>query len=537
MRGFRSGSAMECGPIVLAHEPDFRIGTVTVRPSARELITEAGRVVLEPRVMQMLVALNRADGAVVTKDDLIRLCWNGRIVGEDAINRVVSRLRQTARQDAGGQFRVETITRVGYRLAGAAPVSDQPENVPLAPTMAAGEQVLSSDAPATRTPMMARSRMRRAVLIGGGAALLTGASILTIDLTRGETLIGEARVLADEASRLFLLGTSEHDASAVGMLRRAASLQPESATVWGLLAIGYMRMLRSPAPVADRASFRQRGEAAARRALELDPEQPDAQAALLSVLPLYRNWLAFDRASSRPYRRHPDNLELCMLHARLLAQVGRFGEILAPSEVAVRKAPVHPGVQLYYAMTLIQLGRLEEGERQLDHCFDLWPRRMDVFFVRLNHLFYNNRPEEALASLRQSGSLPVGFDARDRALAEAKGRAIAGNRSDEVRAALDLLEASARTGTWLAEDAVMFAVNRGDLDRAFRILEALYFNRGFSVANSVQSSAGGGERNTYFLFWRVLQPLRRDPRFAALTRAIGLDDYWRQSRSRHLVVA
>lgn len=65
--------------------------------------------------MQLLVALHRAGGAVVSKDDLLQSCWEGRVVGEDAINRVVSRLRGVAKE-AGGQFRIETITKVGYRL-------------------------------------------------------------------------------------------------------------------------------------------------------------------------------------------------------------------------------------------------------------------------------------------------------------------------------------------------------------------------------------------------------------------------------------
>ena len=57
---------------------------------------------IEPRVMQLLVALRRANGAVVSKDDLGQLFWEGRIVGEDAINRVVSRLRAVAEKQAGG---------------------------------------------------------------------------------------------------------------------------------------------------------------------------------------------------------------------------------------------------------------------------------------------------------------------------------------------------------------------------------------------------------------------------------------------------
>ncbi|WP_297695100.1 hypothetical protein, partial [Phenylobacterium sp.] len=47
--------------------------------------------VLEPRVMQVLVALARERGEIVSRDDLIASCWAGRIVGEDAINRCTFR--------------------------------------------------------------------------------------------------------------------------------------------------------------------------------------------------------------------------------------------------------------------------------------------------------------------------------------------------------------------------------------------------------------------------------------------------------------
>jgi DNA-binding winged helix-turn-helix (wHTH) protein len=106
-------------PIVLAHEQAFTIADVEVRPATREIVNAGSIAILEPRVMQLLVALHRAEGGVVSKNDLSQLVWEGRIVGEDAINRVVSRLRAVAEKQAGGVFRVETITKVGYRLVTA----------------------------------------------------------------------------------------------------------------------------------------------------------------------------------------------------------------------------------------------------------------------------------------------------------------------------------------------------------------------------------------------------------------------------------
>jgi DNA-binding winged helix-turn-helix (wHTH) protein len=108
-------------PVVrLAREADFRLGDLVVRPSSREVVWERGvQTRLEPRVMQVLVALARMGGRVVSRDDLIDSCWGGRIVGEDAINRCIGRLRRLA-ETVGGAYRIETISRVGYRLAPAA---------------------------------------------------------------------------------------------------------------------------------------------------------------------------------------------------------------------------------------------------------------------------------------------------------------------------------------------------------------------------------------------------------------------------------
>ena len=103
-------------PIVLAHEQPFHIGDAEFHPATRKVRFRGQASVVEPRVMQLLIALHRAGGPVVNKDDLLRSCWEGRTVGDDAINHVVSQLRGVAESDLDQQFRIETITKVGYRL-------------------------------------------------------------------------------------------------------------------------------------------------------------------------------------------------------------------------------------------------------------------------------------------------------------------------------------------------------------------------------------------------------------------------------------
>jgi TolB-like protein/DNA-binding winged helix-turn-helix (wHTH) protein len=98
----------------LGREAPFRLGALEVRPSTREVAAGERREVLEPRIMQVLVALARRRGEVVSRDDLIAQCWRGRAVGEDAINRCIAAVRRLAQSHGG--FRIKTVKRVGYRL-------------------------------------------------------------------------------------------------------------------------------------------------------------------------------------------------------------------------------------------------------------------------------------------------------------------------------------------------------------------------------------------------------------------------------------
>jgi DNA-binding winged helix-turn-helix (wHTH) protein len=116
-------------PIVLAREGTMRIGLLLVEPALCLLRDGTGREqVVEPRVMQVLVALHRAGGVPVTRDDLLASCWAGRIVSVDAVSRIVSILRALSLDIGAATFRVETLSKVGYRLVeeAAAPAMQPP---------------------------------------------------------------------------------------------------------------------------------------------------------------------------------------------------------------------------------------------------------------------------------------------------------------------------------------------------------------------------------------------------------------------------
>lgn len=114
-----SGPEPGAGPIDLAEVREFGIGGMRVRP-AELTITMDGQIrELQPRVMQVLVALAESRPAVLSRDRLAERCWDGRIVGDDALNRCILALRHLAKEFSPEPFAIETVARVGYSLVEA----------------------------------------------------------------------------------------------------------------------------------------------------------------------------------------------------------------------------------------------------------------------------------------------------------------------------------------------------------------------------------------------------------------------------------
>lgn len=99
----------------LADQPEMALGAARLRPASCEISVGGRDHVLEPQVMRALLVLAERRGRVVSRAALIETAWDGRAVSEDAINRVISRLRKLAVET--GAFTLTTQRKVGYRLA------------------------------------------------------------------------------------------------------------------------------------------------------------------------------------------------------------------------------------------------------------------------------------------------------------------------------------------------------------------------------------------------------------------------------------
>lgn len=504
-------------PIVLAHEEPFLIGTVEVRPATREILFNGAAGVVEPRVMQMLVALHRADGRVVSKDDLIGLCWEGRVIGEDAINRVVSRLRHDATEKAGGAFRVETITKVGYRLVNGGKESPQ---VCAIRDRANGSASNGFD--------------RRGVIVAAGAtAALAAAGFWLVAGPPAVELPSEADALIAKGHEAMRQGTLEHVASAVALFRKATQIAPSDARAWGALALAYQGQSLG-AKANERLQIEARAQSAADRALKIDPGNVYASIVTVTLQPYFGRWADFESIFRRLLAREPENWILNNFYGAFLGDVGRYTAALPFFDRAMAIDPMYPSLQSLRAGAFWSTGRLDEADAAIDAAAEIWPRNYSVWFVHNRMLTYTGRTKMALAKIANTAARPTGIPDWNFELCYKEARALDTGRKSDIDDGIAAHLEAARKGVGFAEIAVIFASAVGRLDDAFAILMGYYFNRGFQLGELRYTQEQGRfvtqrRRNSWFLFLPPTAPLRADPRFGRLMNEVGLEDYWRRS--------
>jgi hypothetical protein len=137
-------------------------------------------------------------------------------------------------------------------------------------------------------------------------------------------------------------------------------------------------------------------------------------------------------------------------------------------------------------------------------------------------------------------SRPLGIPDWNYDLTAMQINALASGDRTEIRKTIEAWKEAAKRGTGFTMNAALFAAFVGDIDESFRLLNALFFNRGYVLPDNYfakeQGMYSGRERHTYFLFTPQMTSLRRDPHFGVLTRELGLDAYWARTNSRSLVI-
>jgi DNA-binding winged helix-turn-helix (wHTH) protein len=455
--------------IDLGLAPLVRLGRLALHPAVREIRHDDGAVeVVEPRVMQVLLALAEVRGEIVRREDLTERCWEGRVVGEDAINRVLSRLRRVAEGIGEGSFRIETITRIGYRLI---ELGNPTPEMPAAPMPTAPANPEPPHRP-TRRAMLAGAVAGGLALAGGGAWWIA----------RRSDLPAPALEAMERGIDAFRLMTLDDLTSAAAFFHQATAIAPEAAEPWGWLAITY-RWLYFLSHGEDAMLKAQRSRDAAGKALRLDPDNGNAQAALATLQPEFRNWRAYDAAIKPVAARHPDNIAVSILYVDLLSEVGHIRAINDLSQQLLAQDSGWPNLYVSMVLSSWCLGRLDDADAAMDRAFQQWPRETNLWFVRQRLLAYSGRAPAAIAMIEDADQWPTGLPQWDFDLAMAESRALLTRSKADIDAAAAFYWARAPKAVGVTGNAVQFFAAVGRLDDAFAMLNALYFDRGFTVGD------------------------------------------------------
>ena len=94
----------------------WRFGAAELDAQVAALRVDGAAVDLDRSSYDVLLALLRHAGEVVTKDELLEAGWPGRVVSENSLAKAVGRLRQALGADGRA---IRAVHGYGYRLATA----------------------------------------------------------------------------------------------------------------------------------------------------------------------------------------------------------------------------------------------------------------------------------------------------------------------------------------------------------------------------------------------------------------------------------
>ena len=112
----------------------YSFGEFTLDTALGQLSRDGEEVQVEPRAFALLCHLVANNDRLVTKDELVEVIWDGRIVTDAAISTLVKTARRSVGDDGKSQRLIRTVHGRGFRFVGplrqAAPARAQPEATP-----------------------------------------------------------------------------------------------------------------------------------------------------------------------------------------------------------------------------------------------------------------------------------------------------------------------------------------------------------------------------------------------------------------------
>jgi tetratricopeptide (TPR) repeat protein len=448
--------------------------------------------------MQVLVALFRA-GTIVTREELTERCWESRVVGDDAINRVLSRIRHIAADVGQGSFTVETITKVGYRIKVAGE----------------GTASLVAAGPPRET---SRRKLVGSLVVAGAAAAVGGT--VAWQLAGANRRPKQADELYQRALALRTSGSQEDNRQIIAYLREAVRIAPDYGEAWGALAYAYRGSLGGDAGSARVAGYEERLQEAIRQADRYDPGNADAAFARRLGGEFFGRWATMEPVYRDLARRYPKHPAGHYLLGSLLMDVGRWNDAVASLQTAKSRSALAPIPRYKLTVALWSAGRISQAEHEIDEALR-WSMHSSIWQTKIKLLAMTGRPQAAMAILDDVAARPV--DTTEEQVERWRHFIAALISSGDRDKALAALVEFARQDPVPIPQGFQIAV-LGDRETALDILEGCYLGQGSWASKKPIDPSGGA---AHPLFQPQAKSLWDEPRFGRILDGIGLEQYWR----------
>ena len=302
----------------------YEFGDFALDVQERRLLRARVPVHVPPKAHDVLVALVRKAGRLVTKDELLSQVWPETFVEEGILTVHIANLRRALGDSSHAPTFIETVARSGYRFIASVARSTVAERVPALR--------------ATVRPLEAYE------LVGRGRAHLMTASYVTVG-------------------------------QAVDSFRAAIEIDGTYAAAYAGLALArcaqaQLRAAPTQAAYAD-------AKAAALRALALDSECADAQVALGKVLFLSEwDWTGADRSFNRALAISTNYSEAYLHYGSLLEAQGQLQDGLQLKQQALERDPFSTLVHVQIASSYWNQRRYDEAIVWAKKALALDPRHL-----------------------------------------------------------------------------------------------------------------------------------------------------------------
>ena len=342
----------------------IRFGVFEADLHAGELRRDGVKVRIQDLPFRALTLLLSRPGIVISRDEFRKALWPPDVFVdfEQGISSAVMRLRDALGDSAENPIFIETVERRGYRWI--APVHAQ-EVVPEEPNKEEIVAVASAAKP---------SHWRRVVFVLPVLAILFSVWIFRSE-NRNVRAAKSGAVTTNslhhatnrEAEDFYLKGrfywnkrTPDSLNQALNNFNQAIAKDPNYADAYVGLADCYNLLREFSAMPANEAYFK--AFAAAKKAVELDPQSSDAHTSLAFVT-YWGMWDAVD--AEKEFRRalelNPNNSHAHHWYATFLEAIQRYQDALDEIELARKLDPQSLAILADKGELLIAAGQLEQG--------------------------------------------------------------------------------------------------------------------------------------------------------------------------------